>query len=1420
MKPKTLYLLLLFTCIFHTVFANRIEKEAAKEMAMKFLSQRQQETAMTRGIATSSPVELSLVRTETHQGDTVYYAFNNLGNAGFVVVSAVDNVPEILCYSDEGSFDVNKMSVGTRSMLLQYAEYISKAQQGFATAINIDTYEAPISKMIHTQWGQGDPYNRKSPGVTGCVATAMAQLMNYYKWPQTGTGTKTYLNNKKNKNISVSFGSEKYEYDLMLAKLEGAPQKVQDAVSLLMYHAGVAAETQYGDDESAAYVDVALKGMIDHFRYDPNARLESASKYSASQWESLIYNELAQGRPVIYSGQYIENSTSVKKNAMVLHLVSGKQVTYDLDRKPVIKFSGEDMIINANGYFDRYKSDDVKKFTYSLNQTVAPETKSLKPETGGHSFIIDGYENGYFHVNWGWDGAADGYYLLTSMLGYNDQQGAFIGLKPVEEQTIPNNRQFAWGYCDDAINPYYGGDGTIGGAIKIPSNELQALIGKEISGVEIGLADEVNNLHYYVTTNLDYNSQTRAETNSILAEGVTQNGNIGWNNLKFDKPVAIEGKDLYIVYTCENIAGHYPVAISGRTDWSKDYEGKTSISLYQGNWEAGKSSESLCIRAIIQNENITPDIRLTKVDDVSCHVGDNRFYITGSVENMSSVKVENYTVAYQIDDNDVQYYKVNCNLKTNELGRFSVPVSNSVAAGIHSIKAWVDKVNGEPDAVPANSNYYKTNAATLKVHGKTFARRNVMESYIATSCVYSPRAILADRYFREKYPYNYIGINIHEKNNCMDDPMGLPDNYEQGLSTPTTFINRKECPNSSLMMLETAFATEADFDLSIESTFTSDDKQTLYIKSKVVPGMTVSGQYRMAYVIVEDNVGPYYQAASTYVYYDWEDGESTIFDGVARGIYPTNYGMGNSLPTSMVAGSSYEHAYTLTLPNNIDNIDNIKIVGLIINQSTGEIENAAYSVNSQRPNDTILLFDKDFAIMSVGAHYELEVTSIGISSDAQLVWSSSDPTIASVSSTGDVKALSKGSVDISVLMKDHPDVMTSCHFEVLSAVDVKTAGTLSDYVGDKMYDYVSISIKGDLNGDDLLVLRKMAGCGFTKDEQTDGRLEVIDLSEASFVEGGGSYFYHDHYSGLYNLELKTTNSEISLAAFAYCPKLKEFVCPKTTYSIKSDAFSYCPSLKKLVLNEGLGYTETMFWNNGSLTELYIPSTVYDIRLVGAENLTNVLVDSRNLYFKSIDGILYDFNIETLCGYPGSKPGDVYISPNSVTKIEPGSFIANKTVKRLYLPGVQDVGGNDRNNIEFVYFGPNTKWIEPYFINGCLSLATIVCAAATPPAITAWNYIDDDLYGCNNKTLYVPKNSIDAYKSAHGWSNFGTILPLEEYSGDDILDSLTSIENVQDNVNATIENYDLLGRPTENNVSGITIHLDQNGKTIKLLLKPF
>lgn len=1364
MKPKTLYLLLLFTCIFHTVFANRIEKEAAKEMAMKFLSQRQQETAMTRGIATSSPVELSLVRTETHQGDTVYYAFNNLGNAGFVVVSAVDNVPEILCYSDEGSFDVNKMSVGTRSMLLQYAEYISKAQQGFATAINIDTYEAPISKMIHTQWGQGDPYNRKSPGVTGCVATAMAQLMNYYKWPLTGTGVKTYLNNKNNTNISVSFGSEKYEYDLMLASLEGAPQKVQDAVSLLMYHAGVAAETQYGDDESAAYVDVALKGMIDHFRYDPNARLESASKYSASQWESMIYNELAQGRPVIYSGQYIENSTSEKKNSM------------------------------------------------------APEIKSLKPETGGHSFIIDGYENGYFHVNWGWNGAADGYFLLTSMLGYNDQQGAFFGLKPVEEQTSPNDRQFAWGYCDDAINPYYGGDGTIGGAIMIPSNELQALIGKEITGVEIGLADEVNNLHYYVTTNFDYNSQTRAASNSILAEGVTQNGSIGWNKLKFDKPVVIEGNDLYVVYTCENIVGHYPIAKSGRTDWSKDYEGKTNLSLYQGKWEAGKSSESLCIRAIIQNENIAPDIRLTKVDDVSCHVGDNRFYITGSVENMSSVKVENFTIAYQIDDNEVQYYNVNGNLKTNELGRFSVPVSNSMAAGIHSIKAWVDKVNGEPDAVPVNSNYYKTNPVTLKVHGKTFARRNVMESYIATSCVYSPRAILADRYFHEKYPYNYIGINIHEKNNCMDDPMGLPDNYEQGLATPTTFINRKECPNGSLMMLETAFATEADFDLSIESTFTSDEKQSLYIKAHVVPGMDVSGQYRMAYVIVEDGVGPYTQAYSSYVYYDWQDGESTVFDGVARGIYPSNYGMGNSLPSSMEAGATYEHTYSLDLPKNIDNINNVSVIGLIINQTTGEIENA-YSIKPRKSNGSTLYFEKGSFTMSEGAHYDFEMTKINISPEAQLIWSSSDPTVASVSSTGAVKALRKGSAEITVVTKDHQDVKASCRIEVLDAINVEKAGTLQSLVGNRMYDYVSVYIKGSLNGDDLLVLRRMAGCGFTKEEQTEGRLEVLDLSDALFVEGGGSYFYHDHYSGLYNWELKTANGEISIAAFAYCSKLKEFVCPKTTFSIRSDAFSYCPSLKKLVLNEGLGYTETMFWNNGSLMDLYIPSTVYDIRLAGTENLTNVFVDSRNPYYKSIDGILYDFNIETLCGYPSSKPGDVYISPNSVTKIEQGSFIVNKTVKRLYLPGVQDVGGNDRNNIEFVYFGPNTKWIEPYFINSCLCLTTIVCAAATPPAITAWNYIDDDLDGCNNKTLYVPKYSIDAYKSAHGWSNFGTILPLEDYSGDDILDSLTSIENVQDNVNAIIENYDLLGRPIENNVSGITIHRDQNGKTIKLLRKP-
>lgn len=1096
---------LFFTSMYQLSYAEKVNETIAKDIASQFLSQKLSGLAKTRGSNASASVDLSLVKTETFKKDTVFYAFNNRQDEGFVIVSADDNAPEILGYSDVGRFDMNNMSPATRTMLSKYAEYVSMAKNGRAEKVGTFGEGIFANALISTKWGQGSPYNIKCPGVTGCMATALAQIMYYYKWPQTGVGEKTYLNEFTNKVISLSYGSDVYRYDYMLSICDGAPSLTTDAVSTLMYHVGVASETQYGNEKSGARIDLALEGMKEHFNYDKNARLEYAINYTKEQWNAMLFNELAQGRPVVYAAQ----------------------------------------------------SYDIGSVNYSLEMNF-----------GAHAFIIDGINAQHVHINWGWDGAADGYYTLTTMLGFNENQCAFIGLKPADDTPASTDNRFRWGYCDDAVIPFGGGDGIIGGAIMIPSEELNPYIGKTITGMEVGLAGEVGNFNYFVSANINAVKTTRAAVDSgILAHGNLGDGNIGWNRIEFDTPVLIDGNNLYVGYTCKKKEGQYPVAVSGRKNWNDTYNGNTCCRLVDGNWRQDYS-KTLCIRAVFDDQDLPNDMRLTALEDVSCYSTDEVFYLTGDVENMMSAKVTNYTIAYQIDGNAIQYYNVNNNINRNEIVRFSVPITNTFSAGIHKLSAWIDKVNDMPDVVSQNSDYYKNHPVTLKVHGKTFARRNVMESYISTSCGYSPRAILADKVFRQKYTDSYIGINIHEDIMYGPDPMSNVENYGSSYSTPTTFINRIDTRNDSPMPLEIAFSTDADFDLQAESSFSSSG--TISITSHVVPGMDISGQYRMAYVITEDNVGPYNQQVwiGDNPYYHWEDGSSSLFDGVARGIYPEVNGIANSLPKSMIADHSYEHSYQLNLPNNIENLDKINIIVLIINQSTGEIENA-YSMKPLSPDGiTTLRFKNPLYNININDGIQLELTSVGLSAEALLEWSSSNPAVAEVSSTGVVRALKNGSTIISVQVKDHSETKTTCQINVTEKKWTfdKSTGTLSIQGEGKMPYSEAL---GDWDGIKDDIEHVVVGEGITS-------LPTRAFNECKSIE---------------SVSLPSSLVSIGLGAFKNCVNLKEINIPEGVEYIEPETFWGCESLEKVILPLKLKRIGAWAFSASGIKEMEIPEGV-------------------------------------------------------------------------------------------------------------------------------------------------------------------------------------------------------------------------------------
>lgn len=319
------------------------------------------------------------------------------GNEGFVMVSADDRVRPVLGYGF-GAVPNTAMRENVKGWIDWYGEQIE--------SIKNSDYEAPeevsaewahletvttkraagksVNHLLSTQWDQSPLYNNMCPydasagsrAVTGCTATATAQVMKYWNHPSVGQGSHSYSENDYG-TLSADFGNTQYDWDHMPNQLTYSSSETEiAAVAQLMYHVGVAVEMDYSVEGSGAYT-ISYDGWIDacsevalvrYFDYKSTTQGIMRDYYTDSEWQAIIKNELDNARPIIYTG------------------------------------------------------DD---------------------PSGGHAFVCDGYDDQmYFHMNWGWSGALDGYFLLDSLtlswggtgtndsFSFNDSQTAIIGLEP------------------------------------------------------------------------------------------------------------------------------------------------------------------------------------------------------------------------------------------------------------------------------------------------------------------------------------------------------------------------------------------------------------------------------------------------------------------------------------------------------------------------------------------------------------------------------------------------------------------------------------------------------------------------------------------------------------------------------------------------------------------------------------------------------------------------------------------------------------------------------------------------------------------------------------------------------------------------------------------------------------------------------
>ena len=350
-----------------------------------------------------------------------FYIFAPAEGKGFVIVAADDRVRPVLAYSFHNNAMRGTMAPGMNWWLDGWQHQIDALRKERGGKRNeewqqlLEGHSTPrslmaLAPMVTTQWDQEEPYNDSCPtriemgedvrALTGCVATAMAQVMKYWNYPERGTGTHTY---KSTSYFDIgytfgyqtaNFGATTYDWANMPDQLTvDSPDVEKAAVATLMYHCGVACDMYYGSalyGGSGAYilnnpylrVGCTLNGMIKYFGYSSSATGICRIDYDDDTWTALVRGELDAARPVIYTG-----------------------------------------------------SD----------------------QSFGHCFVCDGYDDeDRYHFNWGWSGDGDGFFTLNNLsptvgsepFDFSLYQQMLLGIQPyIEDDSLCIIRHFP--YAED-----------------------------------------------------------------------------------------------------------------------------------------------------------------------------------------------------------------------------------------------------------------------------------------------------------------------------------------------------------------------------------------------------------------------------------------------------------------------------------------------------------------------------------------------------------------------------------------------------------------------------------------------------------------------------------------------------------------------------------------------------------------------------------------------------------------------------------------------------------------------------------------------------------------------------------------------------------------------------------------------------------
>ena len=375
-----LFSLLLFG-ISLSVFAKKVGIDQARQVGKNFYFER---------INSREPVsfnQMAVTGEYTVSGDglPLFYIFN-IGETGYIIVTASDQVYPVIGYSFETNWNNEDVPAHVQGWLNGYkGDILDAIARGYSADATIagawERYSSPVAvtlpekplldvtPLVTSLWNQDFPNNAMCPAdpasggsysghvPVGCVATAMTQIMHYWRYPETGQGSHCiWPVQTQYGQQCADFGATTYDWNGMV----NSTPKECDPVAVLSWHAGIAVDMQYSPTGSGAYTTKVPGALETYFKYSTSCLYVQRMSYSYNDWIAMLKGDLDASKPIEYSG------------------------------------SGPD---------------------------------------GGHAWVCDGYQGtDYFHMNWGWGGAYNGYFYLSNLnpggSNFNQSQNAIIHIEP------------------------------------------------------------------------------------------------------------------------------------------------------------------------------------------------------------------------------------------------------------------------------------------------------------------------------------------------------------------------------------------------------------------------------------------------------------------------------------------------------------------------------------------------------------------------------------------------------------------------------------------------------------------------------------------------------------------------------------------------------------------------------------------------------------------------------------------------------------------------------------------------------------------------------------------------------------------------------------------------------------------------------